>query len=122
SHFFFRTNRSSIIAKCTAAPPNATKPNRRNSRAISPSDPRSIRPFVASSIHRSTRLLYSFVLSFLFTMSITNNSQRLPSSFSWVKGLIAGVLFTIVAAALVVWLATGTGALHLLRSYLGGSL
>jgi uncharacterized protein DUF4230 len=55
-------------------------------------------------------------------MSTTDNSQGLPWSSSWARGLIAGVLFTIVAGVLIVWLATGAGALHLLRSYLGGSL
>ena len=45
-----------------------------------------------------------------------------PPTSSWTKGLIAGVLFALLAVGLLVWLTTGTGLLHLLRSYAGGSL
>lgn len=45
-----------------------------------------------------------------------------PSSSSWIKGLLVGVLFALLAVGLVVWLVTGTGLLHLLRSYAHGSL
>ena len=47
-----------------------------------------------------------------------------PSSYSssWGKGLLAGILFTLLAVALAVWLVTGTGLLHLLRSWATGSL
>jgi len=45
-----------------------------------------------------------------------------PSSSSWAKGLLAGVLFALLGVGLLVWLTTGTGLLHLLRSYAGGSL
>jgi Protein of unknown function (DUF4230) len=43
-------------------------------------------------------------------------------SSSWGKGLIAGVLFTLLAVGLIVWFTTGTGLLSLLRSYARGSL
>src|SRR5277367_1558892 len=46
-------------------------------------------------------------------------SQR---SSSWGKGLLAGILFALFAVALVVWLVTGTGLFHLLRSYAQGTL
>jgi hypothetical protein len=36
--------------------------------------------------------------------------------------LLAGVLFTLLAVGLIVWLVTGTGLLHLLHSYAHGSL
>jgi uncharacterized protein DUF4230 len=45
-----------------------------------------------------------------------------PPSSSWIKGLLAGVLFTLLAVGLIVWLVTGTGLLHLLHSYAHGSL
>jgi Protein of unknown function (DUF4230) len=45
-----------------------------------------------------------------------------PHSSSWIKGLLAGILFTLLGIGLVVWLVTGTGLLHLLRSYAHGSL
>jgi Protein of unknown function (DUF4230) len=45
-----------------------------------------------------------------------------PPSSSWAKGLLAGVLFALLGVGLLVWLTTGTGLLHLLRSYAGGSL
>jgi Protein of unknown function (DUF4230) len=45
-----------------------------------------------------------------------------PRSSSWGKGLLAGILFTLLAVGLTVWLVTGTGLLHLLRSYATGSL
>jgi hypothetical protein len=56
-------------------------------------------------------------------MNTANDSPRLaPSSSSWGKGLLAGILFALLAVALVVWLVTGTGLFHLLRSYAQGSL
>lgn len=45
-----------------------------------------------------------------------------PPSSSWIKGLLVGVLFALLAVGLIVWLVTGTGLLHLLRSYAHGSL
>ncbi|HTQ96540.1 MAG TPA: DUF4230 domain-containing protein [Candidatus Acidoferrum sp.] len=48
-----------------------------------------------------------------------SDSQR---SHSWGKGLLAGILFALFAVALAVWLVTGTGLLHLLRSYAQGTL
>jgi hypothetical protein len=45
-----------------------------------------------------------------------------PPSSSWTKGVIAGILLALLAVGLIVWLTTGTGLLHLLRSYSGGSL
>lgn len=42
------------------------------------------------------------------------------SSTSWVKGLLVGVLFTVLGIGLIVWVVTGTGLLHLLRSYAHG--
>jgi hypothetical protein len=41
---------------------------------------------------------------------------------SWAKGLITGILVALLAVGLIVWLTTGAGLLHLLRSYSGGSL
>lgn len=41
---------------------------------------------------------------------------------SWAKGLITGVLVALLAVGLIVWLTTGVGLLHLLRSYSAGSL
>jgi hypothetical protein len=38
------------------------------------------------------------------------------------KGFVAGAVFTLLAVGLIVWFATGTGLLHLLRSYTSGSL
>jgi hypothetical protein len=55
-------------------------------------------------------------------MSTTYETERIKPSSSWLKGIIAGVLITILAGGLIVWLATGVGFLRLLRSYPGGSL
>jgi hypothetical protein len=41
---------------------------------------------------------------------------------SWAKGLITGILIALIAIGLAVWLTTGVGLLHLLRSYSAGSL
>jgi len=59
-------------------------------------------------------------LSILIAMSTVIDPK--PPTSSWTKGLIAGVLFALLAVGLLVWLTTGTGLLHLLRSYAGGSL
>ncbi len=55
-------------------------------------------------------------------MSTTYETERIKPWSSWLKGIIAGVLITILAGGLIVWLATGVGFLRLLRSYPGGSL
>lgn len=56
-------------------------------------------------------------------MSSTNQSPIIaPSSTSWGKGLLTGILCTVLSIALVVWLVTGTGLLHLLRPSAMGSL
>jgi hypothetical protein len=59
-------------------------------------------------------------LSIFIAMSTVIDPK--PPTSSWTKGLIAGVLFALLAVGLLVWLTTGTGLLHLLRSYAGGSL
>lgn len=53
------------------------------------------------------------------TEVITPDRTR-PSS--WAKGLITGILVALIAIGLLVWLTTGVGLLHLLRSYSAGSL
>src|SRR5262249_35755120 len=45
-----------------------------------------------------------------------------PSPKLWAKGVVTGILFTAVALSLVVWRVTGTGLLHLLRSYAQGAI
>jgi Protein of unknown function (DUF4230) len=56
-------------------------------------------------------------------MSSTNQSPTIaPRSSSWGKGLLTGILCTVLSIALVVWLVTGTGLLHLLRPFAMGSL
>lgn len=54
---------------------------------------------------------------------MTNVIESKPfQSASWVKGLLAGMLFATLAIVLVVWIVTGTGLLALLRSYAHGSV
>jgi len=55
---------------------------------------------------------------------MTTVIERKPSQSPqlWAKGLVTGILFTVVALSLVVWGVTGTGLLHLLRSYAQGSV
>jgi hypothetical protein len=56
-------------------------------------------------------------------MSTTYETERLQSpASSWVKGVLAGVLITILAGGLILWVTTGVGLLRLLRSYSSGSL
>ena len=43
-------------------------------------------------------------------------------SFPWVKTFLFGFLLALFGVGLVIWLATGTGLLSLLRSYRGGTL
>jgi len=56
-------------------------------------------------------------------MNTANHIQRVnrPSS-SWTKSFAFGVLLTLLAVGLTVWLATGTGLFSLLRSYRSGTL
>jgi len=56
--------------------------------------------------------------------TMTTVIERKPSQSPqlWAKGLVTGILFTVVALSLVVWGVTGTGLLHLLRSYAQGSV
>jgi hypothetical protein len=67
-----------------------------------------------------------FFLTLVFrleaVMSTTYETERIEPSSTWLKGIIAGVLITILAGGLIVWLATGVGLLQRLRSYSGGSL
>jgi hypothetical protein len=69
-----------------------------------------------------------FLLTLIFrlrplAMSTAHETERLQSpSSSWVKGALAGVLITILAGGLIIWVATGVGLLRLLRSYSSGSL
>jgi hypothetical protein len=53
-------------------------------------------------------------------MTLSTETQRAPAS--WIKGLLVGILVTLFAIALVVWLVTGTGLLHLLTSFAHGSI
>ena len=53
-------------------------------------------------------------------MNTTNDSQRVASS--WTKGLLAGILSTIFAVGLTIWLATGASFLNFLRSGAHGAL
>jgi hypothetical protein len=56
-------------------------------------------------------------------MDPVNESPSIaPRSAAWGKGLLAGILFAILAMVLFVWLVTGAGFLHLLRSLTQGSL
>jgi hypothetical protein len=67
-----------------------------------------------------------FFLTLVFrleaVMSTTYETERIEPSSTWLKGIIAGVLITILAGGLIIWLATGVGLLQRLRSYSGGSL
>ena len=55
-------------------------------------------------------------------MATVIEPKTAPSSTSWVKGLLAGMLFAVLGIGLIVWVVTGTGLLHLLRSYAHGSV
>ncbi len=54
-------------------------------------------------------------------MTPLTNERVLQSKSSWARGLIAGILSTVVAIAVIFWAVTGTGFLHLLRGT-GGSI
>lgn len=60
------------------------------------------------------------------TTVIEPNPSSSSSSTGWAKGLLAGVLvgilFATLAVGLVVWSVTGTGLIHLLRSFVHGSV
>jgi len=56
-------------------------------------------------------------------MNTAYHTQRIDRpSFPWVKTFFFGVLLALFAVGLVIWLATGTGLLSLLRSYRAGTL
>jgi hypothetical protein len=56
-------------------------------------------------------------------MNTAYHTQRINRpSFPWVKTFLFGFLLALFAVGLIIWLATGTGLLSLLRAYRGGSL
>jgi hypothetical protein len=57
-------------------------------------------------------------------MNTSHHIQRVnrPSSSSWAKSFAFGVLLALLAVGLIVWLATGTGLLSLVRSFRSGTL
>jgi hypothetical protein len=56
-------------------------------------------------------------------MNTAYHTQRVNRpSFPWVKTFLFGFLLALFAVGLVIWLATGTGLLSLLRAYRGGTL
>jgi hypothetical protein len=56
-------------------------------------------------------------------MNIAYHTQRINRpSFPWVKTFLFGFLLALFAVGLIIWLATGTGLLSLLRAYRGGTL
>jgi hypothetical protein len=56
-------------------------------------------------------------------MNTAYHTQRINRpSFPWVKTFSFGFLLALFAVGLVIWLATGTGLLSLLRSYRAGTL
>jgi hypothetical protein len=65
----------------------------------------------------------TLVFRFAAAMNTAYDTERLPpSTSSWAKGILAGVVLTILLGGLIVWLTTGVGLLRLLRSYSGASL
>jgi hypothetical protein len=56
-------------------------------------------------------------------MNTAYHTQRVNRPpFPWVKTFLFGFLLALFAVGLVIWLATGTGLLSLLRAYRGGTL
>jgi hypothetical protein len=56
-------------------------------------------------------------------MNTTYHTQRVNRpSFPWVKAFLFGFLLALFAVGLIIWLATGTGLLSLLRADRGGTL
>jgi hypothetical protein len=56
-------------------------------------------------------------------MNTAHHAQRVNRpSFPWVKTFLFGFLLALFAVGLIIWLATGTGLLSLLRAYRGGTL
>ena len=56
-------------------------------------------------------------------MNTAYHTQRINRpSFPWVKTFLFGFLLALFAVGLIIWLATGTGLLSLLRAYRGGTL
>jgi Protein of unknown function (DUF4230) len=65
----------------------------------------------------------TLVFRFAATMNTAYDTERVPpSTSSWAKGIVTGVVLTILLGGIIVWLTTGVGLLQLLRSYSGGSL
>jgi hypothetical protein len=56
-------------------------------------------------------------------MNTAYHTQRVNRpSFPWVKTFLFGFLLALFAVGLIIWFATGTGLLSLLRAYRGGTL
>ena len=56
-------------------------------------------------------------------MNTAYHAQRVNRpSFPWVRTFLFGFLLALFAVGLIIWLATGTGLLSLLRAYRGGTL
>lgn len=56
-------------------------------------------------------------------MNTSHHTQRVNRpSFPWVKTFLFGFLLALFAVGLIIWLATGTGLLSLLRAYRAGTL
>jgi hypothetical protein len=56
-------------------------------------------------------------------MNTAYHTQRVNHPpFPWVKAFLFGFLLALFAVGLIIWLATGTGLLSLLRAYRGGTL
>ena len=56
-------------------------------------------------------------------MNTAYHTQRVNRpSFPWVRTFLFGFLLALFAVGLIIWLATGTGLLSLLRAYRGGTL
>jgi hypothetical protein len=56
-------------------------------------------------------------------MNTTYHTQRVNRPpVPWVKAFLFGFLLALFAVGLIIWLATGTGLLSLLRAYRGGTL
>jgi len=56
----------------------------------------------------------------LVTMPIATSPRQKNSLLSWVLGILAGVLLTLVLAGAALWLAAGVGLLQLLAIFHGG--
>src|SRR5260370_27346606 len=73
--------------------------------------------------HYAFSLFFYFIVSGPPHMNTAYHAQRVNRpSFPWVKTFLFGFLLALFAVGLVIWLATGTGLLSLLRAYRGGTL